>query len=425
MLFGLSLTIGTLILAITQSPQGYTSDGLAGGVIALLSVVFLIQMGDLKKAAYARVPLLLAYFWRLLLVVWDIFFTHIFGLPNSGADSSMFFRMAVQFVNMGDAGRGEVFSTVMGTLFRFCGISKLYGQYLIMLTSVLAIYVFARILEQRKVDRRTSFWAVLLLALLPNYAILSSIFLREAFVAALLAISVALFIRWLEEGEYKWFLLSCLFPVLAAMLHSGSIAMLVGYIAVLLLYDRQTQKIRLRAINIIPAAVMVLVFVYLFNNYGELLFAKMMKVESLEDIGSTAALGGSSYAEYVGDSKTLGNMLRYSFARIVYFLFSPFPWQWRGLADIIAFVFSSMFYLVALLRALRYLLSPDGEHKGRVIALLIVAFCVVFVFAWGVNNTGTATRHRDKLIVLFACINAFSMKRSKGVVLKIGSRRLL
>ena len=87
--------------------------------------------------------------------------------------------------------------------------------------------------------------------------------------------------------------------------------------------------------------------------YADVLFEKFGRVDSIGDVANTLDYGGSSYAQYVGDSSSIQNMLIYTIPRIGYFLFSPFPWQWRGISDIIAFVFSSMFYMYAVYAAIK------------------------------------------------------------------------
>ena len=134
-------------------------------------------------------------------------------------------------------------------------------------------------------------------------------------------------------------------------------------------------------------------------------------MDSLDDIANTHDSGGSSYAAYVGNSSSPLSVLIYTIPRMVYFLFSPFPWQWRGLNDAITFFFSSMFYLSVSWRTVKALRSSDLEHKSVLIAMTIVALCAVFTFGWGVSNTGTAMRHREKLVSVFAMMLVLTQAR--------------
>ena len=146
----------------------------------------------------------------------------------------------------------------------------------------------------------------------------------------------------------------------------------------------------------------------------------MNNVDSLSDIGNVNTEGGSSYAAYVGDSSSVFNMMIYTIPRIVYFLLSPFPWQWRGMGDIIAFVFSSLFYFFTIKNAFVFIKKANQKNKSYVIIVFIVALCTAFVFSWGVTNTGTATRHRDKMIILYGLLYALSHRdyRDKKIYLR-------
>ena len=85
--------------------------------------------------------------------------------------------------------------------------------------------------------------------------------------------------------------------------------------------------------------------------------------------------------------------------------------MWRGMADITAFMFSSLYYLVTILSVLKYLRLGEATNKRNrviVISLFVVALATSFVFAWGTSNAGTASRHRDKMVTLMAILWALS-----------------
>ena len=385
--------------------------------IGLFSLAFLYDLGHSTKLKSLSFPLYLGYLFRVALLFFDRYGQNIYQLPNSGADSEMFYGNIVQYARTGSSGRSGSFITVMGTIFHYIGTSRLYGQFIILLFSIVSLILFCRLLQKVEIDGRARSTICIVVCLLPNLAILSSIFLRESIVAMFITISFYLFYKWLNGQSIMYFVLAFVSAFCASAFHSGSAAVAVGYIAIVLLYDRHSKRFRFRGRNLIPAILLIAVVAFLYINYGGELFGKMQNVENIDDVANTHDLGGSSYAQYVGNSSNPISMIIFTPLRIVFFLFSPFPWQWRGLSDIIAFVFSSLFFLYTAWCDIRFLRSGEKKNRTLVIALTIVAACTAFVFAWGVANTGTACRHRDKMTVIWGLILALTYipKSSKNV----------
>lgn len=401
------------------------SNILAFIMILVFSVSFVTTVLGSKKLSRFSTPIIVGYIWRLFLLFFDLYGKSIYSLPNSGYDSEMYYRTAVSFISTGNPGQGEMFSTVMGTIFSFIGTNRVYGQFLVMLTSIVSLCILVQILYLfNSVDENVKYRTVGIVALLPNYAILSSIYLRESIITMFIAISLYFFVRWFTGGKEVWFLGAFILAFCAALFHSGSAAVAIGYIAARLLYDQKEQEVRMRLVNIVPVIFFVAIVAFLYINYADDLFGKMNNINSIADIGSTNTEGGSSYAAYVGNSSSVANMVIYTIPRIVYFLFSPFPWQWRGLGDIIAFVFSSLFYLSAIKNAISNI-RFNGKNRNQVIVVLVVALCTAFVFAWGVTNTGTATRHRDKMIMIYALLYALSHCGDRDKIITIRKIRLI
>lgn len=404
MLACLTLLLECLLLAILQA-NGIEERpvGAMLMMIAVFSFVYFWGIGRSRKLRPVVLPLVLGYLMRLFLLLFDLYGRDIYSLPNSGADSEMFYQLGIQYT-FGVASQRGVFVAVVGTLFSRMGDTRIFVQFLLMLCSMVAIHMADAAMRELRVENRRRKYAMYVLCLLPNFGIVSSIFLRESLVTMFISISLVCFVRWLNGRSDLWFLLAFVFSFAAARFHSGSVAVAVSYIVVRLLYNKKRGVFRLTWQSIVPAIFFMLVFVFLFNNYSDTLFGKMTGVDSLEDIANTSTVAGSSYAAYVGNSSTPLNMLLYTPLRLVFFLFAPFPWQWRGLSDIIAFCFSSMFYLLVLVRAVSYLKKREQKNRQAVIALLIVALATAFVFAWGVVATGTAIRHRDKMVIVYGVL---------------------
>ena len=390
---------------LTLSGVG-VSDGTATIAIIVFSIAFCYELQNSRVLSAFFQPLFFGYLWRLFVLYFDVYGKSIYTLPNSGADSLSFYRWARHFAETGETSAG-LFTSVMGTVIRWIGDNILYLQFIVMLFSIAAIIAMTYGLLELGVSGEVINTAVLIVGLLPNFAILSCVFLRESVVVMFLSISLLFFVLWYKRKRELFFILAFISIFFAAGFHSGAAGAALGYILVRFFYDKTSGRFRLRASNIIIAAFFVVIFTYLYTNYSEVLFGKMQNLQDVSDIANINEAGGSSYARYVGNSNTLGNMAIYTVPRIVYFLFSPFPWQWRGMSDIIAFAFSSMFYMISVYNAIK-VISSRGEEHSIVILLLLLLIGIVFVFAWGTSNTGTATRHREKMVTIFATLWAVS-----------------
>ena len=158
----------------------------------------------------------------------------------------------------------------------------------------------------------------------------------------------------------------------------------------------------------------------IYGRYGTVFFGKVEAKLSAGVLSGGRDAGGSSYARYVGDAKTPVRMLIYAIPRFMYYLFSPFPWQWRGFKDIMTFLMSSAVYLLIFIDAFRYLRIADkkDEKRNLLLAILLIALVTTAIFSWGVVNTGTATRHRDKIIVMYGLLYVLSRRKQRPIKIK-------
>ena len=414
------LSLITLIIEITSlvaiKSIGVISidNTVASLMIVVFSISFFIsiQRGIVTRDYFDQ--LLCGFSIRIILLYFDLFGTSIHTLPQSGADSSMFYRAAQQWAVYGIESRRGFFVWFLWKLFCLIGVNRLYAQFLLMLLSVASLIMFIFIIDKLIFEDEIKNQTAWILCLLPNYALLSSILLRESLVTFLITTSICFFIKWMRNGEAIAFILATLISISGCLFHSGCIGITIGYVICLLLYDPYEHRIHASLNGTISALVFAFGIAFLFLNYGDSLLGKFANIETIQDIANTSGGAGSSYAQYVGNSNNPVNMFMFTIPRIVYFLFSPFPWQWRGITDIITFFFSSSFYLVAVNNAIRYLKSKEQQNRGIITCLLIVAFFCTFIFAWGVSNTGTASRHRDKMVCLYGVI--FALTSSTGAI---------
>lgn len=389
-------------------------------LIGIFSISFFALVNNQTHYKNVSAPLILGYLFRVALVFFDIYGRSIYILPNSGADSEMFYNNGLAYA-AGRKAREGFFIEVIGTFFKYCGESRLFCQFLLMLCSVAALLYAAKTLDLLDVEERQKKTAMWVVSLLPNFAILSSILLRESLVTMFITISLYFFVLWAKKKNEGYFIIAIALTLLGMRFHSGSIAVPVGYMFARLLYDNQQNKLRLTTKNLVMTGILLLASVYLLNRYGDKFMGKFQNAEEIDDIAAVGHSGGSNYARYVGNSNNPLNMIIYTIPRMVFFLFSPMPWMIRGISDIIAFLFSSCFYLITLLFIFRFLQSREKKNRELVILIFIVALCAAFVFGWGTSNGGTACRHRDKMVVVWGVLLGLTiteLKERKKVALE-------
>ena len=288
-----------------------------------------------KQYKDVAVPLFLGYLFRLCLMFFDLYGRAIYVLPNAGSDDDGFFASAVAQAH-GLSGRfsdyGELFTNLLGKVFSFCGVSRMLGEFFVLLCSVVALHFAVKIFDIVSVSVRRKRIGVYIVCFLPNFAILSAMLRRESIITMFVTISLYFFLLWFYRKKEFYFVLAFGFVFCASAFHSGTVALAVGYIMVRLFYSSKREKLKISSSGVIVALIFMLVFVFLFNNYGEELFGKMQGAEEIGDIALTSVRGGARYAKYVGNSDSVLNMVIYTIPRIVYFLFSPFPsWSNKSL----------------------------------------------------------------------------------------------
>ena len=417
MLAIITLLIELVLLSLNKSMGAvYIDDMVASIFISVFSITFLVSIQSNQILRKYDMQLISGYFVRIILLFFDIFGTGIYQLPQSGDDSAMFFRTSKELVLYGKTNRTNSFNALMSRVFKTIGISKLYGQFLLMLLSIITIILVIHTLERVVAEKEKKEFIAWLICMLPNYALLSSLFLRESLVTFFVTLSACCMIKWMLEGNGTSVLLALLASMVACIFHSGCIGITIGCIVCVMIFDTRNKRIHVTISGFVLSMIVAISISYVFLQYGDLLMSHFTNIKTVGDIANTSQLGGSSYAQYVGNSNTPINMVIFTIPRIIYFLFSPFPWQWRGIADIIAFFFSGLFYLVVITNAINSIKKSGYTNQGLLVGVIVIAFFCTFIFAWGVSNTGTASRHRDKMVCIYAIIMALSDGLSKEVM---------
>jgi hypothetical protein len=128
---------------------------------------------------------------------------------------------------------------------------------------------------------------------------------------------------------------------------------------------------------------------------------------------NTIQVGSGYLNNYTINS--FGDLILYVPLKIVYFLFSPMIWDIRGLQDLIAILFDSVFYLVLTINVIAAFFGKCLNKRERLLIKALIFACVLVIGAYSMGTiaAGTAIRHRYK-VLSFLIIITFT--QSCGII---------
>ena len=406
--------IELLIMALFKSIIANAEDLAVIFVLLHVFVSIIIIFSFPKK--YTLIYLF-AFLIRFLALLWDLNMTHIFVLPNSGADSEMFYNQALTVSNnlslWNEFLNGGIYSKLMGTLFYFVGASRILGQYINVLLGFSTILVIHKTMNLLNLNKKTKYIVVILASFFPNSIVMSAIFLREIIPTFFVAASVYYFVKWYKQNKLGNIISSFILLFLASAFHSGVIAISIGYIFGFIFYNKKENRLRFSRYSILSFIIILLFLISTFTLFDDYIFGKFKSIDEISDIYNTAnrRLGGSAYL--VG--LTMNNPIQFALftpLKGFYFIASPLPFDWRGFMDSFTFFSDSLLYLVILFFMFKNYKNLKN-NKNLMLFLVIALISSIIIFGIGVGNAGTAVRHRQKLVPLFLILFSISYTRFK------------
>jgi len=384
-------------------------------LIGFVSVVFFLFLGKYSKSI--RGILLVAYIIRFFAMFWDIFARDIFILPHSGGDTEGFLQSAIRINEdkslLSSDIYGGVYSKILGLIFILSIPERMIGQFFNVLLGVTILIIIYRILVLLDINNRTISRVMLMFALFPHAIIFSGILLRENLISFFLIYSLYFFIKWCKKPNPEYIIFSFLFLLSASSLHSGVIGIAIGYVFIYMFYSHKTSKLQFQPKSIALFIIFLVISSFLYIKYYEIIFGKFGDMKNVDDLIHLANIrsGGSAYLESL-QINSLWELIAYSPIRIVYFLISPLPFDWRGINDVIIFLLDSSFYFLLLL----FITKKYKKHylnNPIIIGITISLVAVIFIFGIGVSNAGTAIRHRNKIFSILLILVSMFMNDKK------------
>lgn len=343
-----------------------------------------------------------AYFIRLFAMFWDIYARDIFIFPNSGLDTEGFLRSAIMvskdFKLITQNIYGGLYSKLLGSVFYITAPERMIGQYINVLIGMSIIVLIYKIFNLIGVKEKIAFIIMVLISIFPNSIIFSAILLRENLITFFVLISFYYFIKWYYVGSIFSMLMSLCYILLGAALHAGVISIGIGYMFTYMFYKHKEKRMKFNRKTLIYFSLFLILFGIIYTNYTNVFLAKLINnIDEVEDIYRVASntQGGSSYLNSMVID-TPFKLIVYSPIKMLYFLSSPLPTDWRGTKDMFAFFIDSILYLYVTIFTIRK--RRLAKDNPLIFSTMLVVLSMVFVFGVGISNAGTAMRHRHKIL---------------------------
>ena len=205
----ISFLLCAIVSFFLQTTKFY-SDNIDCFSVIYIAIVSYFVLKDIQKffPKECESVLLFSYFFRLFLLYFGI--THhgtSLQLPND-MDSDGYQYSAELIANSSGWFKhyyGGYYSKVVAVVYCFFGISRIIGQYLNILFSLTTIYIVFLIFQKLNLKQNICTFGIKIIALIPNFAIMSTTLIRESVIIMMLAFSTYCIVCWLYDSKYSNF----------------------------------------------------------------------------------------------------------------------------------------------------------------------------------------------------------------------------
>lgn len=357
---------------------------------------------------------LIAYAIRLVLLFVDYY--NFFPILHSGLDTEGFHRMSVS--NASNKSFANILTNYVyfiSGFYMFLGECRLIVQYINVLFGMGVLCYLLKIFNTININDNLKKTLLLIVAIYPNLIIFSSILLREAWCQFFITCSLFYFIKWMKDGALLSFVLAVIAVLVASVMHSGCVFLILGYLIAFGFYNpknKKNKKIVAATFSFSLMAVFLL-FIFLSADVFTHHFNHLNEITLNDGLYMFESDGKSAYLTWINPTN-ITQIIFFAPLKMFYFLFSPLPFDWRGLNDIIAFFLDSVFFIYFLCVIVKNNRFVNNSFSKNTVRYLMISFVfLVFIFGYGTTTSGTAIRHRCKILPLVIVVFSISVSERK------------
>lgn len=394
------------------------------GILVLITInIMLVFLFMIKFNKKLRIIFYGSLSARLIIMLVDIYLRDYIPIPHSGADTENFLSRAIEISESFQAiveSNHEFFIKSVATLFRITANERLIAQYTNVLLGFTVVYLICLILNMLEVNLKNKQIGLLFASFFPTTLFFSGILLREMVSTFFVVATIYFLIKWYLNTKALYFYMSILMILIGALFHSGVVVFLLAHLFILLFYNRKSNELEFSFGTVISFALISLFAIWFFGIYEwtNLAIFRKLQIENVQDVlgASQSRSGGSAYL--IGLSiNSIYELIIYTPIFVIFFVSSPLPINWRGFYDIFSFLFDGLIYLLMSVYIIFNIKSKEFNYKSLSIILSVGLLGVLIIFGIGVQNAGTAVRHRHKVfhVFLILCILIKDKKEAKFI----------
>lgn len=396
--------------------------------IVFVGLVLFISLILIHRYPALRGPIMAAVAVRFAL----LFIHHfVFRLLPGRGDAHKFYGYAVQISDQGfwgalstfDPSTAYGYSSMLGAVFSLTGHAWVVAESLNILLSIFLVVLTGRLAGHCGANRKGAVLAAYIVGLNPFTAQYGVVVLREMVVVLPFMLGlVALVSRGQPHNVIRIALCSCGI-VVSSFFHGSMVVGLAGIgLGLYLAYNGvgAREKVHSRQ-RVRQGAVLLLTIVGMAFAAPLVFEADISKIGSLGEDDFIAQINNQVESAARGESAYLTgyqasgpvNLILTAPLRVIYFLYSPLPWDVRSPGHVIGF-FDAMVYLwVTYFFWRAYRARVFNQKALAVTGILMVS---ILAFSFGTSNAGTAIRHRAKFnyaLVAVACAMRFRLEEQR------------
>ncbi|WP_440992278.1 hypothetical protein [Haloarchaeobius baliensis] len=284
------------------------------------------------------------------------------------------------------------------------GDAMLVGRFAIAVFS-LAVGYLIFILAQRAVSRRVATTAAATVLFWPTFVYRSVVIQREVLAAIVLLSFLWATVQWLDSFSKQSVLVAGLAVPIMAILREENLVLVAALLGTLFLIRarHRPQYIAVSALATIPFLVFFALNFHSFTGYG-----RTLSPSAIDAFAQSRARGSSAYLTDL-HYETWLDIVLYAPLKVVYFLYTPFPWQASGVTETVVGV--SAFGLLAMTVLARRGIGTLSDDPAFLTLLLTYLVLGVLTYSIVEMNYGAAVRRRIQFVPILLLLGVIGASR--------------